>query len=82
MREENTPTSFPVITIGNLDRIDEYDYREQCVERLPERADNTKTNIADVEVALCPIVEVAGRGAAVFRNIVPGTAPEHCSSLS
>lgn len=36
MREENTPTSFPVITIGNLDRIDEYDYREQCVERLIE----------------------------------------------
>ncbi len=36
MREENTPTSFPVITIGNLDRIDEYDYREQCVDRIVE----------------------------------------------
>ncbi|MBJ7295320.1 MAG: ACP S-malonyltransferase, partial [Dolichospermum sp.] len=32
----NTPTSFPVITIGNLDRIDEYDYREQCVDRIVE----------------------------------------------
>jgi deoxyhypusine synthase len=34
--EENTATSFPVITIGNLDRIDEYDYREQCVDRIVE----------------------------------------------
>jgi len=36
IREENTPTSFPVITIGNLDRIEEYDYRERCVDRLME----------------------------------------------
>jgi hypothetical protein len=36
MREENTSTSFPIITIGDPDRINEYDYRERCVERLVE----------------------------------------------
>jgi predicted nuclease of predicted toxin-antitoxin system len=36
IREENTSTSFPVITIGNLARMDEYEYREQCVDRLVE----------------------------------------------
>jgi predicted nuclease of predicted toxin-antitoxin system len=36
MREENTETSLPVITIGNLDRFSETDYRERCVERLME----------------------------------------------
>ncbi len=36
MREENTLTSFPIITIGNPERIREYDYRERCVERLVE----------------------------------------------
>ncbi len=36
MREENTETSFPVVTIGNLDRFSESDYRERCVERLIE----------------------------------------------
>ena len=36
MRQENTPTSFPVITIGNLDRLDEFNYRERCVDRLIE----------------------------------------------
>lgn len=36
MRKENTATSFPVVTIGNLDRLDEFDYRERCVERLIE----------------------------------------------
>lgn len=35
MREENTPTSLPVITIGNADRLlNESEYRERCVERL------------------------------------------------
>jgi predicted nuclease of predicted toxin-antitoxin system len=34
IREENTATSFPVVTIGDLDRLDEFDYREQCVDRL------------------------------------------------
>jgi predicted nuclease of predicted toxin-antitoxin system len=36
MREENTPNSFPVITISDLDRIDEFDYRERCVDRIIE----------------------------------------------
>jgi predicted nuclease of predicted toxin-antitoxin system len=35
MREENTPTSLPVVTIGNIDRLmTEPDYRERCVDRL------------------------------------------------
>lgn len=35
MREENTPTSLPVVTIGNIDRLmAEPDYRERCVDRL------------------------------------------------
>ncbi len=36
IREENTESSFPVITIGDFKRLDEYNYREQCVERLIE----------------------------------------------
>jgi len=36
IREENTANSFPVLTIGNLDRLDEADYRERCVERIIE----------------------------------------------
>ena len=37
MREENTPTSLPVVTIGNADRLlNEPDYRGQCVESLIE----------------------------------------------
>ena len=37
LREENTPTSLPVITIGNADRVlDERRYRDQCVDRLLE----------------------------------------------
>ena len=37
MREENTLNSFPVITIGNPDKIlSESDYRERCIERLIE----------------------------------------------
>lgn len=37
LREENTPNSFPVITIGSLDRLlDERDYRNRCVDRLLE----------------------------------------------
>ncbi|MBW4696152.1 MAG: hypothetical protein KME27_30930 [Lyngbya sp. HA4199-MV5] len=38
MREENTAHSFPVITIGSLDRLSEADYRERCVDRLIEIA--------------------------------------------
>lgn len=36
LREENTLTSYPVLTIGSLDRIGERQYREQCVERFIE----------------------------------------------
>jgi hypothetical protein len=38
IREENTSTAIPVITIGRLDRLDERDYREQCAVRLAEIA--------------------------------------------
>jgi hypothetical protein len=38
MREENTPSSLPVATIGNVDRIGEPDYRQRCVNRLIEIA--------------------------------------------
>jgi hypothetical protein len=36
MREENTENSFPVVTIGSLDRLSETDYRERCAECLIE----------------------------------------------
>lgn len=37
MREENTPISLPVITVGNINRLlAEPDYRECCVTRLIE----------------------------------------------
>jgi hypothetical protein len=37
--EENQPCCFPVVTIGNADRVlDERDYRDQCVDRLLEIA--------------------------------------------
>ncbi|HIK51269.1 MAG TPA: ACP S-malonyltransferase, partial [Oscillatoriales cyanobacterium M59_W2019_021] len=37
MREENIPTSLPVVTIGNADRIlSDSEYRGQCVESLIE----------------------------------------------
>ncbi len=39
LREENTTNSFPVITIGNAERLlDEREYRDRCVERLLEIA--------------------------------------------
>ena len=38
MREENQPASFPIITIGDPDRVNESAYRERCVERLVEIA--------------------------------------------
>lgn len=35
MREENTPTSLPVITIGDADRVlSDPDYRNRCVDQL------------------------------------------------
>ncbi len=36
IREEGTPTSLPVITIGSLDRLIEREYREQCSARLAD----------------------------------------------
>jgi hypothetical protein len=37
MREELTPTSLPVITIGNADRLlNDPEYRERCATRLVE----------------------------------------------
>ncbi|NEO00559.1 MAG: ACP S-malonyltransferase [Moorea sp. SIO3I7] len=37
MREENTSTSLPVVTIGDSDRVlSDPDYRNRCVDRLIE----------------------------------------------
>jgi len=36
IRKEGTSTSPPVITIGNLDRLVEREYREQCSARLAD----------------------------------------------
>lgn len=36
IREENTPTSLPVITVARVDRLDERAYRERCSSRLVE----------------------------------------------
>lgn len=36
IREEVAADSLPVITIGNLDRIDESEYRQLCANRLVE----------------------------------------------
>ena len=36
IRNENTPNSLPVITIGIVDRLEESAYREQCAEKLVE----------------------------------------------
>lgn len=36
IREENSLTTLPVLTIGRLDRLDEYGYRERCATRLME----------------------------------------------
>ncbi len=36
IREENVENSFPVLTISNIERLSESDYRERCAERLIE----------------------------------------------
>ncbi|MBP0019419.1 MAG: ACP S-malonyltransferase [Cyanobacteria bacterium SBLK] len=36
IREENTPTSLPILTVSNPDRLDESSYRQKCVTRLIE----------------------------------------------
>ncbi|WP_026796069.1 MULTISPECIES: DUF5615 family PIN-like protein [Planktothrix] len=40
MRDHNSLSSFPIVTIGDISRIDETEYREQCVDRLVEIAIN------------------------------------------
>jgi len=36
LREENVPTSLPIITIGNVGRLSERHYRERCAFQLLE----------------------------------------------
>jgi len=36
IREENSSTALPVLTIGRIDRLDERAYREACSRRLVE----------------------------------------------
>ena len=36
MREENTETSLPVLTVGKVERLEERVYRERCAEKLLE----------------------------------------------
>ena len=36
IREDNTPTSLPILTIANPDRFDESSYRQRCATRLIE----------------------------------------------
>ena len=38
IREENTANSLPVVTIGNIERLDEFNYRERCVDKMIEIA--------------------------------------------
>lgn len=36
LREDNTPSSLPILTIGNTNRMTERQYRERCATRLAE----------------------------------------------
>ena len=36
LREENTATSLPVLTVGNVERLRESIYRDRCATRLVE----------------------------------------------
>ncbi|OLP20205.1 hypothetical protein BST81_01880 [Leptolyngbya sp. 'hensonii'] len=38
IREENTPTSLPVLTIGSVHRLSEREYREDCAVSIAEIA--------------------------------------------
>ncbi len=38
LREENLPTSLPVLTIGNVERLSESNYRKRCADMLVEIA--------------------------------------------
>lgn len=42
IRDENTPASLPVLTIGNVNRMVEKTYRERCATRLLEIGLNLK----------------------------------------
>ena len=45
IRNENTPTSLPVITVSVVDRLEEHIYREQCAERLAEIVLDIENNL-------------------------------------
>ena len=45
LREENEPTSLPVITVGNIRRLGERAYREACADRLIEILVNLPTHV-------------------------------------
>ncbi len=36
IRQENNTTAIPVITVADVDRLDERNYREKCASRLIE----------------------------------------------
>ena len=36
IRDENTPTSLPVLTVGNVDQMVQKEYRDRCESRLLE----------------------------------------------
>ena len=36
IREENTPTSLPVLTIANVNKLEERVYRDRCITRILE----------------------------------------------
>ncbi|MEK7440419.1 MAG: DUF5615 family PIN-like protein [Chloroflexota bacterium] len=36
IREENSPSSLPVLTVGKVERLEERLYRERCADRLVE----------------------------------------------
>ena len=41
IREESSSSALPVLTIGNVGRVDEHEYREHCARRLVHSARNT-----------------------------------------
>ncbi len=45
LRQENTLTSLPILTIGNTYRLAEKTYREQCADRLVEIGLNLENHL-------------------------------------
>ncbi len=45
IREENQPDSLPVLTIGNVDRLTDLGYREQCADVLVEISLNLENHL-------------------------------------